>query len=145
MSEQRMYRGNRVDSKGWAYGYYAVIVVDSIVYCYIIPATATGTINQGTGQKAIEGMIEVIATSVRQSTGRKDKKGVEIYGGDKIRPWEEDDGILVVAWDDEHACWGTIDLEGKWYMQLGVLDLRKVFEVIGNTTDNISLLGDTTK
>ncbi len=136
MSEQRMYRGNRVDSKGWAYGYYAVIVVDSIVYCYIIPATATGTINQGTGQKAIEGMIEVIATSVRQSTGRRDRDGVKIYEKDIVSLFGAT-LLYVIKWNERRARYFMESTIGTFKGDIHQVNLSKV---IGNTTDNPELL-----
>lgn len=145
MSKQRLYRAkvksdDPVISKRWAYGD-RVKIGERV---FIVPDDAEVD-SHAHGDDYIIGIIEVIPSSVGQSTGKEDRDKGEMYGGDRIRPWEDDDRILVVVWDDEHACWGTVDWEGKRYMQLGMLDLRKVYKVIGSTTDTPELLEETEK
>ncbi len=126
------YRGKTKDGD-WVYGWYSESYTSSSSYNVIGPHIRHL-------DKDVLYESEVIPESVGQSTGIEDKHEKEVFGGDRIRPWDDDDRSLVVVWDDEGVCWGTVDWEGKKYMRLGVLDLRKVYGVIGNATDNPDLL-----
>jgi uncharacterized phage protein (TIGR01671 family) len=74
MNEQRQFRGKRKDNGEWVYGWYCEVEEKH----FIIPFDATNH-NQDT---EIMGFDEVIPSSVGQSTGPKDKNGVEIFEGD---------------------------------------------------------------
>ena len=81
-------------------------------------------------------MIEVIAETVGQYTGLKDKNGKEIYEGDIVYIAAEDERGII-RWDNETARYVVIydniitDFD-NWYGE----DL----EVIGNIYDNPELL-----
>ncbi len=88
MSEQRMYRGKRVDNGEWVKGWY--------IKFHNIPEDESWIIKDGLytfdvmlginedKPKHLQGCYKVIPESVGQSTGRKTKDDVEIYGGDEI-------------------------------------------------------------
>ncbi len=146
---QGMYRGKRIDGKGWVKGWYVKGGSDHI--SYIIEESVTiHHLQQNNFQRPIVGLIPVIPESVGQSTGRKDRNGVEIYGGDITKlsygiPPTYDTLIIEYA-DDETV--GIISVSGWWMRNVrknGVSgSLCKAYEndleIIGNTTDNPKLL-----
>lgn len=80
-----LYRAKPVSGGEMVKGYYAVIVVDSIVYHFIIPATASGGIDHLTAARTIEGMVEVIKSTVGQATGETGKGDEPLFAGDRVR------------------------------------------------------------
>ena len=90
----RNYRARRIDNNEWVYGY----LFESWEQTYIL----WGTIN------GIPCMTEVHPSTVSQSTGKLDKNGDELFGGDKVRgtvdgEWYE----WIVDWEetDEYTGW----------------------------------------
>ncbi len=78
----RMYRGLRVDGKGWIHG--ALYQVSNVAYiCLVAP-----TEKYGCGYSQMDGRslkvnraFRVHPNTVGQSTGKKDKDSVEIFAG----------------------------------------------------------------
>ncbi len=149
-----------VISKRWAYGDKATVEGRT----FIIPDDAT--IAQWGKNYGIFGFIEVIPESVGQSTGLKDKAGVEIFGGDVVECVREDSfpdyNVGEIGYDTNRACFlvryfkkiqqkgflKTLAKDGQiisdttnTYMYEKVTAWK--FTVIGNTTDNPELLQET--
>lgn len=82
-----------------------------------------------------------------QSTGLKDKNGVEIYEGDIVRFSDCDGDVYVtpVVWDKNYACFG-VSFSGKYptsfdYLEEFYTDPKDI-EVVGNIYENPELLGE---
>ncbi len=132
MSEQRMYRGkvesdDPAVSKRWAYG--DKCTVGGRVFIVLDDAT----IEDVDGEDMMQGFVEVIPSSVGQSTGVKGKDGVEIYGGNLVQgDWQADRRrtvLGIVTYYDEYALWALKDEDGVM-----VSVVWKECIVIGNAT-----------
>jgi len=83
-----------------------------------------------------------------QSTGLKDKNGKEIFEGDIVRIWDnEEDGIrkdIQIGFVEYDRCWcvdikvyvNYIDVKGKTH----ILEFGNYIEVLGNIHENPELL-----
>ena len=118
----RKYRGKRVDNGKWVYGWYIQQKLGGTCYRHFIFT------NYDAGNFK-DGFIEVIPETVGQSTGLKDKKGVEIYEGDI------DKSGGVVIWNQDDASF-YMDHPSEMHP---LLDTEKWFEVVGNRHQNPEL------
>ena len=129
----RQFRGQRINTKEWVYGWYVEMTGSSYIK-----------------QVDTEWFVEVIPATVGQSIGLKNKNGVEIFCGDVVN-WTlnelcnggEDiryqaEGPCEVFWCEEMACFGMREklLLGHWDFSNEDMEL----EVIGNIHDNPELI-----
>ncbi len=137
MSKQRPYRGKPVAGGEMVYGWYAEILVNLKITSYII-LDGSQYVNASPAGTKISGMIEVIPSSVGQSTGLKDRKGEEVFQGDIVR-------IMTGQYLGESPKYRTHTVVNPCpacaipcpYVSV---DTIPQWEVIGNTTDNPELL-----
>ncbi len=130
MSKQGLYRGKTKAGK-WVYGWY--IYVEKYdrhdIYHW--------------SQKHDYGfeIDEVIPSSVGQSTGLKDKEGVDVYEGDLItvKDWTM---VFTVTFENGMFVLGNLSPPKSVYqgMQDYKINGKIEMEIIGNTTDTPELL-----
>ena len=125
----RMYRGKRIEGKGWVYGGYSeqrICKPDGMLY--LIHAT--------------DKTYEVIPESVGQSTGPVGRNGIDVYGGDIIvcRKWIGGnfvETIIEKGFVDykEGAFW--LHRKQGFYRPLAEWFKDYEIEVIGNNIDGV--------
>lgn len=79
------------------------------------------------GWFALMGKWPVVNGSVEQYTGRKDKNGIKVFGGDIIMSLAKGNTKYVIEYNEEHACW-----EAKSIAIGMAFHLIDKFVVIGN-------------
>lgn len=109
-----------------------------------------------------QGWIDGEQTHLMQYTGLKDKNGVEIYEGDIVRTWEEDEhvpnrdsggGIIDFNRIDGFSQLGVVSFKGAWFTYetkkylsgrkediYAPLDFTNDLIVVGNIYENPELL-----
>ena len=117
----RMYRGKRIEGKGWVYGGYSeqrICKPDGMLY--LIHAT--------------DKTYEVIPESVGQSTGLYDTHGTEVFKGDII---ELSCGCCryVIVWNIAGFIPKSDGQSQEHGTDINVWDVE--FEVIGNNIDGV--------
>lgn len=119
MSET-LFRGKRVDSGEWTYGY-LFVCWDR---CYILWGMS--------GDNPIK--EEVVPETVGEYTGLTDKNGKRIFEGDIL---SDGDDTYKVVFDE-----GVFQIENSHYTTglYVAIHMEKIDEVIGNVYDNFELL-----
>jgi uncharacterized phage protein (TIGR01671 family) len=123
MQREISYRGQRVDTKEWVYGY----LFASWERRYIL----WGTTND------IPNMLEVIPETVGQYTGLHDKNGKEIYESDILEFYDIHGEVEFGLHSD--------NVYNGWYVEVkgNQCELNESFsfsEVVGNIYENSELL-----
>ncbi len=140
----RMYRGKRVDGKGWVEGHHCIIEGKH----YIIPDDAE--IVEERMNPTIQGFVEVIPSSVGQSIGKEDESGEKMYKGDIVEAVGQEvvkitdsyrkmkAGIynFVIFWSEPFSGWEFKHPIGSIHPDIGLRE----YKIIGNTTDNPELV-----
>jgi uncharacterized phage protein (TIGR01671 family) len=140
---QRNYRGQRVDTKDWAEGYYTED--PDLGLCYI---QGWEYWSSPEGLQRAPYIFEVIPETVGQYTGLKDKNGKEAWHKDVLKDkykesenfgvieQELDSCNLYIAWNFKRK------YDGKEYWDTNELPLWRVKEyvIVGNCFDNPELL-----
>lgn len=132
MNREIKFRGQKVDTKEWIYGFYAK---EPFINKY-------GTLHIRDVRPTIDG-IYVIPETVGQYTGLKDKYGKEIYEGDICRCLDTDENEYLSAIKFERGAF-IVDVNQceydysvlDWALEGDILEI----EVIGNIYENPELL-----
>lgn len=131
MSEPRPYRGKRVDNGEWVKG--SLIVLGKKTK--IVP---TESIDFHNGVPLTYSTVEVVPSTVGQSTGKEDRDRQEIYEGDILQhPSGE---RFKVIWNHAHTgfrAWYLDETDGMLSLQISDNGLAVV---IGNIHDNADML-----
>lgn len=125
------FRGKDKDTGEWLYGG----LLQCGDECYIIVNEHISQGEWGSAYDEIAG-TEVDPETVGQFTGILDKNGNEIYEGDTVRIWEQQEA--VVRWDNKTISfvYEFNDDEDNMFLDCAVC------EVVGNIHDNPELLED---
>nr|WP_308743224.1 YopX family protein [uncultured Anaerocolumna sp.] len=138
MQREIKFRGQRVDTKEWVYGY---LVKDSIgTTCIITYFGCSITACSDCGVPAVD-YYEVIPETVGQYTGLKDKNGKEIYEGDIL--WCDLGWKYAVEWDEEEGRFIGYTLENE--RKIVYVNRDPKSGIIGNLFDNPELLQEVEK
>jgi len=115
------FRGKRVDNGEWVYG----DLIHGIIGDYHI---------QDLKSDGYTGPIEVVPETVGQYSGRKDKTGVEIYGGDTVSHAQ---GVGVVEYSEKGTRFGARGTKPHYITKAPVAKMWTLLNcrIIGNIHD----------
>ncbi len=134
MQREIKFRGKRVDTGKWVYGY---LVKDSIGMTYIITYFGCSiTACSDCGVPAVD-YYEVIPETVGQYTGLKDKNGKEIYNLDIISHYRE---YALVIWNEDRYILKWLSESCNYHEELCFWATERKISVIGNIFDNRELI-----
>ena len=137
------FRGQKVDSKEWVYGYVYFGIPETHI-TYIIPEWIYNGYEyeqQKEFSLRFEKYEQVEPTTVGMFIGLKDKNGKEIYADDIVGDFG-DPNCFKIVWDKKYAAFGYIIQNNN---STTISEITEDFlndqEVIGNIHDNPELLG----
>jgi len=137
MQRKIKFRGKRVDSGEWTYGFYREWTMPE---CWKYQGYRDGINYYIDNRGTIESQL-VIPETVGQYTDLKDKNGKEIYEGDILEcvlGWK-----YVVEWDGTAGRFIGYTLENE--RKIVYVDRDPASEIIGNIYDNPELLQEVEK
>lgn len=128
MNREILFRGKRLDNKGWVYGYFVESEQD--IYRAYIVVSARWKIDDLSETE----VYEVDPSTVGQYTGLTDKNGVKIFEGDLVEAgyykWK-----CEVVWDKKCARFICYTLKGERkivYVDMEDKNGLSVIKIIGN-------------
>ena len=138
-----LFRGKRIDTKEWVYGYYMNGAFPFNKGLQRQSYILTGSMKNFNGLWVLE-KVRIIPETVGQYTGVEDKEGKKIFEGDLVTfhteyemdnddVWYEKEPYLV-KWDNEIAGFEPFYLNGRW--RCDIVNLK----IVGNKWDNPELL-----
>ena len=139
----RPYRGKRKDNGEWAYGWYARIAHRHIII------TDNSSINPGDRWWfRIEDFVEVLPSTVGQSTGIKDKNKKEIFGSIEINGKMSKGGDIVKVNNYQGPL--TVKYEPLWMQYVLEKSVNDDYEIVGGQSeaaiwwDEVEVIGNAT-
>jgi uncharacterized phage protein (TIGR01671 family) len=125
------FRGQRIDSNMWVYGYY---------HFYFKAQEYAIRCDSSMGY-FVDNVILVKPETVGQFTGLCDKDGIDIYEGDIIKgkTFSGGENISFVVYNNEYGCY-QLQIGGDKTFSIPINSFNKELEVIGNIYENPELL-----
>ncbi|APH12644.1 hypothetical protein ASJ33_05500 [Dehalococcoides mccartyi] len=142
MTREIKFRGKRVDTGEWVFGYFAYIS-DGTTEHKKIPVIFTGDTGYNLYEELVIKRFEVIPETVGQYTGLKDKNGKEIYEGDIATiAWHPEEPLKKIKnlWVVRYSGWKFNAEPNRETLKPLGSTYAEVLEVIGNIYDNPELL-----
>lgn len=123
------FRGKRIGTKEWVYGYYYAECGNTYIF----------ENRQAESMTKRNIIIRVTEDNISQYTGCKDINGAEVYEGDIV----QFDGIMLkVIYDETLASFVLIHIDNSFKCSTPLGEMLKFspFEIVGNCWDNPELL-----